>query len=146
MIENLFELDDDAEFAYKLYLLISKYHQKNKDVATYPKSVKSLFLYMFVDDCTQADTIMTFYEEGYSEHGGATLEALNEIGAIKTAEQFKMLLDIMSNYDDMDNISDDDWKIISKIDWAITDYLDGHPSILIAKYARANKAELIANL
>ena len=89
--EALFRLEDSGDFALCLSSLIWTLAGPDHT----PPQVRShrvLFLCIQVEDCVQCDSLLNFFDEGFAPYGPEAVEALEEIGAPKSAAALREVL------------------------------------------------------
>jgi len=141
-MDALFALDDNSDFAIALHeILISRY--ENNSNALSPIQL-NLFLCMHLENAGQADHILSFLQEWFPQHAKDVANALNEIGAIKSAELIKQAVELLPKDGSWFFKSADETVqiLMSKIDREFSGYPDGMLRDLYRKYAENNRSDI----
>jgi hypothetical protein len=141
-IDALFKLDDNSDFAIALHeILISRYESNSN---TLPPVQLNLFLCMHLENAGQADHVLSFLQEWFSQHSVDVVRALNEIGAIKSAQLIKQAVDLLPNDGSwfFETADENSQILMAKIDKEFSSYPDGMLWDLYRKYADDNRSEI----
>ncbi len=139
----LFQLDDNAYFSIVLRGILLQMHDNNPDSLN---SVQlNLLICMLLEDAGKADSILGFLQEDYPQYSDKVVHALNDIGAIKSSELIREAIELLPSDGSWfyDSASDDEVKLMHKIDSSFSDYPDGFLCDLYRPYAEKNKEQLI---
>ena len=144
-INELFKLDNNSDFSIALQEIlindcIEKYNPTNLNHVE-----KTLFLCMFLEDAGQSGTILNFLQEQYADYTIEVIEALFEIGAIKSANIIKQAVELLPKdgtwfYKYADENTE---KLMSKLNSEFSNYPDGYMRDLYRIYAEKHKEKLI---
>jgi len=140
-IEGLFLLTDNDDFSIALYEILNNQADYKPD--TLNPTQRVLFLCMHLENTGQADHILGFLQEDFPEYVGEAVNALNEIGATKSAEIIKQAVELLPEngswfFDNADEISQ---NLMSKLDREFSSYPDGPMCDLYRKYANNHRSD-----
>ena len=140
-IEGLFLLTDNDDFSIALYEILNNRCNYNPD--TLNSTQKVLFFCMHLENAGQADHILGFLQEDFSKYADEAVNALNEIGASKSAliiqEAIKLLPEKGSWF--FDNADENSRNLMSKLDSEFSSYPDGPMRDLYRKYAERHRSD-----
>ena len=141
-IDALFQLTDNGDFAIALMEILN--NQCDYDPDTLNHVQKVLFLCIQLENAGQADSILGFLQEDYPDYTGEAVNALNEIGAIKSAEIIKQAIELLPKdgtwfYETADKNSE---ELMEKLDSEFSNYPDGRMRDLYRKYAEKHQHDL----
>lgn len=143
--KTMFQLENNCDFGFVLSQIFNKYHDCN-DLNTLPQSHKMIFLCKVVEDCCQAECIVTFYDWGFSKYKDDTYTALIEINAPISAEAFKQACLILDKEVLLCSLTEEDYQKLKEADSTISNYPDGHFSELYRNFAEKNKFDFIEEI
>lgn len=141
-IDALFSLKENSDFSIALHQILIKRYEK------IPNSLNpiqlNLFLCMQLENAAQADHILSFLQEWFSEYSEEVVKSLYDIDAIKSAELIKQAVRLLPEDGGwfFDNADEDSLTLMSKIDKEFSSYPDGPMRDLYRKYAENNKNEI----
>ena len=141
----LFAITDNGEFSNALYNILNNQctveHATLPDPATLNHTQKTLFLCMHLKNAGQADSILTFLQEWYPQSTTEVVDALNEIGAIRSAEIIKQAIELLPQDGTwfLVNADENQQKLMRKLDSEFSNYPDGFLRDLYRKYADAHR-------
>lgn len=140
-IESLFLLDN-SDFSIALYEILSKQCDFKPSVLNHAQRV--LFLSMLIENAGQADSILSFLQEYYSEYANEVVGALKEIGATKSAEFIKQAIELLPQDGSwfFDNADENSENLMVKLDSEFSNYPDGPMRDLYRKYAEIHRNEI----
>ena len=139
--DALFSLKDNSDFSITLHEILKNRYQNSKNALS--STQLNLFLCMHLENAGQADDIFCFLQDWFPNYSTEIVRALNEIGAIKSAELIKQAIEMLpengsSFYDVADESSQ---ALMSKLDSEFANYPDGSMPDLYRKYAENNRNE-----
>jgi len=140
-VEALFSLNDNADFSICLYEILNNRCDYNPKKLN-PKE-KTLLLCMYIENAGQADHILSFLQENYPEYSIDVINALKEIGAIKSSNIIQQAVNLLPNdgtwfFDYADENSQD---LMDQLDSKFSDYPDGILRNLYRQYAEKYRNE-----
>lgn len=140
--EKLFLLEDDSDFAIALYFYFEEKCNYNLELLN--PIEKKIFMCMLLENSGQADSILTFLQEEFSEYSNEVVEALKEINAVKSAQIIKKAIVLLPPdgswfFHSCDEVSE---KLMRQYDSEFSDYPDGFMSNLYRKYAELHKDKI----
>jgi hypothetical protein len=141
-IDALFKLEYNSDFAIALHeILIGRYENHSN---TLPPVQLNLFLCMHLENAGQADHILSFLQEWFPQHSLDVVKALNEIGAMKSAQLIKQAVDLLPNDGSwfFETADEDSQLLMAKIDKEFSSYPDGMLRDLYRRYADDNRNEI----
>jgi len=140
-IEGLFLLTDNDDFSIALYEILN--NQANYKPDTLNPTQRVLFLCMHLENAGQADHILSFLQEDFPEYVGKAVNALNEIGAKKSAEIIKQAVELLPEDGSwfFDNADETSQNLMSKLDREFSSYPDGPMCDLYRKYANNHRSD-----
>ena len=140
-IESLFQLPDNDDFSIALYEILNNKCDYKPDALN--PSQRVLFLCMHLENAGQADHILGFLQEDFSEFAGQAVSALKEIGATKSAEIIKQAVELLPNNGSwfFDNADENSQNLMSKLDREFSSYPDGLMRDLYRKYADNHRSD-----
>ena len=141
-INGLFQLADNSDFSIALSEIINNRCDYNPDRLNNTQRV--LFLCMRLVDAGQADHILSFLQEEYSQWKHEAVNALKEIGAIKSAEIIRQAIDLLPENNEwfFDTADEHSEKLMNQHDRDFSNYPDGSMPELYRKYAEKNRNDL----
>ena len=143
--DSLFQLKDNSDFSIALHeILINKYE---KSLEKLNSTELNLFLCMHIENAGQADSILSFLQEWYSQYSKEVVNALNEIGAVKSSEVIRQAVELLPRdgswfFDSSDEKTE---SLMEKMDREFSSYPDGLLKDLYRNYAENNKSEILIN-
>jgi hypothetical protein len=143
-IDALFALKDNSDFSIALHeILISRY-ENNPDALSAIQL--NLFLCMHLENAGQADHILSFLQEWFPQHSKDVVNALKDIGAIKSAELIKQAVELLPKDGSwfFKTADENSQTLMAKIDNEFSSYPDGMLQDLYRKYAENNTSEIYA--
>ncbi len=140
-IESLFQLTDNSDFSITLHAILNEQSGGKPDTLNYSQRV--LFLCMHLENAGQADSILSFLQEWFPEYASDVVDALNEVGAIQSAEIIKQAVELLPKngiwfFDHADKNSQ---VIMHKLDSEFSNYPDGSMPDLYRKYAESHRSD-----
>jgi hypothetical protein len=141
-IEKLFSLNDNSDFSIALYEILVKRNKKKTNSLN--EIELNLFLCMNLENAGQADSILTFLQEWFPKHNEKTIKSLNEIGATKSSEIIKKVIELLPKNGSwfFDSSNEESEKLMSKLDSDFSNYPDGYLRDLYRKYAERNRSRI----
>lgn len=142
-MKNLFSLEDNADFSISLYQKLEE--KSNYNLNLLNTTERKIFLCMLLENFSQADGILAFLQENYPQYTNEVIEALQEIGATKSAEIITQAVALLPEDRTwfFDSSNEHSEKLMKKLDAEFTDYPDGFMRDLYRKYAEIHKKDLI---
>ena len=141
-VDELFQLEEE-DFSIALYEILCNQCDYDPAKLSYPQKI--IFLCMQLENFGQADTTLTFLQEEYPLYCDEVVKALHEIGATKSAEIIKQIIELLPKdgswfYDKADeNIE----KEFEKLNSEFASYPEGRLSNLYRKYAEKHKRDFL---
>ena len=81
----LFAMDKNDDFSWTLgqilWSFVTNKMDGSLDISNLNQTQKVLFFVMELENATQADSLLNFFEEGFAIYGREAVQALEEIGA-----------------------------------------------------------------
>jgi hypothetical protein len=141
-IDALFNLDDASDFAIALHQILTSRYENGSN--TLPPVQLNLFLCMSLENAGQADSILSFLQEWFPQHSSDAVRALNEIGAIRSAELIRQAVGLLPNDGSwfFETVDQDSRVLMEKIDRQFSSYPDGMLRDLYRKYADDHRSEI----
>ena len=141
-IDALFQLSDNGDFTIALMEILN--NQCDYDPSTLNHVQRVLFLCIHLENAGQADSILGFLQEDYPDYTEEAVNALNEIGANKSAEIIKHAIELLPKdgtwfYETADKNSE---ELMNKLDSDFSNYPDGRMRDLYRKYAEKYRYDL----
>jgi len=147
----LFQLEDPGDFALCLESLIWTLSGPD-DAPPEAHTHRVLFLCILLEDCTQCDGLWNFFDDGYAAYAPEAADALEELGAPKSAA---LLQDVLSKLPEKGYPAEDRaarqaltvgefGQAVDRADSALCDYPDGPMSGLYYAYAHAHRDDFPA--
>ncbi|ATA89899.1 hypothetical protein CAPN001_05790 [Capnocytophaga stomatis] len=141
-MEDLFLLEDNDDFTIALYEILAEKCNHNPNLLNSVQ--KKIFLCILLENFGQADGILGFLQEEYSEYNDEVIEALREIGALKSAEIVTKAVKLLPAdgswfFETSDEYSE---KLMAELDSEFSYYPDGFMGDLYRKYAEKHREEL----
>lgn len=140
-IDALFSLKDNSDFSIALHEILINRYKNSKNILS-PTQL-NLFLCMHLENAGQADDIFCFLQDWFPNYSTEIVRALNEIGAIKSAELIQQAVELLSeNGSSFFDVADESSRaLMSKLDSEFANYPDGSMPDLYRKYAENNRKE-----
>lgn len=140
-IEALFQLNDNGDFSIALYNLLSQECDYHPDRLNDTKRV--LFICMLLENAGQADHILSFLQEGFPQHAPEAAHALQEIGAMRSAEIIKQAVALLPKDGKwfLQHADESSQLVMAKLDHEFSGYPDGMLRDLYRKYADAHQSD-----
>ena len=146
----LFAMDENDDFSWTLeqilWSFVTNRVEGNFDISNLNHTQKTLFLVLELENATQADALLSFFED-FAIYGREAVQALEEIGAAQCAAALNAVVDTLPNgifpkgdkefWDSL--MSGKNSDIWDKADNVFTDYTDGKFSDLCRTYAEAHR-------
>ena len=146
---SLFEIENAGDFRLELSAVLKIYDREDCDekfIAGLNHPQRVLALCMMLEDCGQTGMIFNFFEE-FPSYVQESINALKEIGALKSAELIKQAWELQPKGCDgnewRDGTSEKLWEKLEKIDRKFAGYPDGHLDPLYKQYAEKHKKVLL---
>ena len=141
-IDALFRLDDTSDFAIALHEILIHRYENNSN--TLPPIQLNLFLCMHLENAGQADHILSFLQEWFPQHAVDVVGALNEIGAVKSAQLIKQAVELLPKDGSWFFTSADENSrtLMAKIDHEFSSYPDGMLRDFYRRYAENNRSDM----
>ena len=145
--DAMFQLADSGDFALCLTDPLWRLADGSPDRLNHPQRV--LFLCILLEDCTQCDSLYSFFDEGFGSYGQETAEALDEIGASKSAAILRKVLSKLpeGGFPTEDRVAcralDDGafGKVLDEANHMLCNYPDGPMCDLYFAYAKAHRED-----
>lgn len=144
-IEALFLLEDNEDFSIILWeILTSRY---NKNTTSLNDVEMNLFLCINLENAGQADSILTFLQEWFPNKHKEIVNALNEIGAVKSSDIIKKAIKLLPKNGSwfFDSADEKSIQIMEQLDKEFSDYPDGLMADLYRRYAVKYKTQMLKN-
>ena len=147
----LFAMDENDDFSWTLgqilWSFVTNKMDGNLGISNLNQTQKVLFFVMELENATQADSLLNFFEEGFAIYGREAVQALEEIGASQCAAALNAVVDTLPNgiYPKGDKefwdslMSGKDSDIWDKADRVLVYYTDGWFPDLCRTYAEAHR-------
>ena len=147
----LFAMDENDDFSWTLgqilWSFVTNKMDGNLDISNLNQTQKVLFFVMELENATQADSLLNFFEEGFAIYGREAVQALEEIGASQCAVALKSVVDTLPNgiYPKGDKefwdsiMSGENSDIWDKAECVLMDYTDGWFPDLCRTYAEEHR-------
>lgn len=147
----LFAMDENDDFSWTLgqilWSFVTNKMDGNLDISNLNQTQKVLFFVMELENATQADSLLNFFEEGFAIYGREAVQALEEIGASQCAAALKAVVDTLPNgiYPKGDKefwdfiMSGENSDIWDKAECVLMDYTDGWFPDLCRTYAEEHR-------
>ena len=147
----LFAMDGNDDFTRTLeqilWSLVTNRADGNLDISNLNHTQKVLFLVLELENATQADSLLNFFEECFADYGREAVQALEEVGASQCAAALNAVVDTFPNgiYPKGDKefwdsiMSGKNSDIWDKADRVFVNYTDGWFPDLCRTYAEAHQ-------
>ena len=147
----LFAMDKNDDFSWTLgqilWSFVTNKMDGSLDISNLNQTQKVLFFVMELENATQADSLLNFFEEGFAIYGREAVQALEEIGASQCAVALKSVVDTLPNgiYSKGDKefwdsiMSGENSDIWDKAECVLMDYTDGWFPDLCRTYAEEHR-------
>lgn len=139
--EKLFTLTDNNDFAISLYEILDRNSGRNPEQLN--SSQKTLFLCINIENAGQADSILSFLQEDYSNYSKEVISALSQIGAVKSSELIKQAVELLPKDGSWfyDSASEESQDKLEELDREFSDYPDGLLCDLYRMFAENHKED-----
>lgn len=137
--ESLFSLNDNGDFSIILHQILVNRFERNPDSLN-PIQL-NLFLCMHLENAGQADGILSFLQEWFSEYKERIVKSLYEIGAVESSEIIKKAVELLPKDGTwfFESSNEKSELVMDKLDNDFSDYPDGFLRNLYRKYAEKNR-------
>lgn len=137
--ESLFSLTDNSDFSITLHEILVNRHDKKPDLLN--QIQLNLFLCTHLENAGQADSVLSFLQEWFPEYKEQVITSLTEIGAVKSAEIIRQVVEILPKdgswfFDRSDENSE---KVLMGLEIEFSNYPDGPMKDLYRTYAEKYK-------
>lgn len=145
-IDALFLLEDNAYFTITLHKMLCNRYEKSPNALNQVEL--NLFLAIHLENVGQSDSILTVLQEWFPQHASTVVNALTEIGAIKSAELIRQAVEILPEDGSwfFEKSSESDENLMSNLDRDFSNYPDGDITILYRRYAEENRTKILTSL
>ena len=147
-IAALYQLNDNDDFSIALYEILSNECDYNPEKLN--PTQRRLYLCMLIENSGQADHILGFLQEDYSNYAKEVVLSLKEIGAIKSSEIINKAIQLLPEDESwfFDSADENSIKLMNKYDSEFSNYPDGSMRELYRTFAEKNRVdfELISNV
>ena len=94
-------MDENDDFSWALeqilWSFVTNRVDGNLDISNLNHMQKVLFLVLELDSATQADTLFSFFDDGFAVYGREAVQALEEVGAYQCAAALNAVVDTLPN-------------------------------------------------
>ena len=140
--DSLFQLKDNSDFSIALHeILINKYEKSTEKLNS---TELNLFLCMHIENAGQADCILSFLQEWYPQYSKEVVNALHEIGAVKSSAIIRQAVALLPKDGSkfFDSSDEKTQGLMEKIDREFSSYPDGLLRDLYRNYAENNRSKI----
>ena len=141
-LKSLYALEDDSDFTIALHQILVNRFEKN------PNSLNpvelNLFLCMHLENAGQSDSVLSFLQEWFPEYKKSVIKSLNEIGATKSSEIIKKVIELLPKDGSwfFKSSNENSEKEMNRLDREFSNSPDGSMRNLYRKYAEKHRDEI----